>query len=266
MSISLELACQQDLYHQVDLSPLTKTKETMHLIPKPMVSKKRSCFTVALVVIAIFTMAITCKSFSGDTACIEPVAVIQTQTLSLCTPYKQPPGDIYKLPLNESCQEKYLDHTSNNMCKTTDDLCSNEFNCPRAALVQFNPHATLLGFLSWLGTGTGTFEYVLSKTVKICQGEIFQNKVDYDISLQKNPIPGKKISCGEQGRIYPISAEGCVVDGNHGTVACQLLNMPIRVIRFDSPFFLLVENAKSFIHSCWNRTLNAKICHLTTIE
>jgi len=121
-----------------------------------------------------------------------------------------------------------------------------------------------IGFLSWLGTGT--FEYVLATAFKICQGEIFEPRVQYDISLQKNPIPGEKISCGEQGRIYPISAEGCVLDGSHGTVTCQLLNMLIKVIRFDIPFFRLVEDAKTYIDGCWNRTINTTICHQTTIE
>jgi hypothetical protein len=77
-----------------------------------------------------------------------------------------PPENIYSLPLNESCKEEYLDHSSNNLCFDSDSLCSDEYNCPRLAMPQFNPHATLSGFIAWYGNGSDA--YIPAKGLKIC--------------------------------------------------------------------------------------------------
>jgi hypothetical protein len=70
------------------------------------------------------------------------------------------------------------------------------------------------------------------------------------------------VPCGEEGRTYPISLEGCVVDGDHGVEACMELQESVKVIKVAAGFFPLTEAAKNYIKLCWKRLLSAKICHL----
>lgn len=172
----------------------------------------------------------------------------------------QPPENIYNLPLNESCKLEYLDPSPNNLCWADKELCLDTYNCPSQVLCHFNPQATLEGFLSWYGNGT--CEYMAAQKVVICQREIFKSKVDYDMDKQRDPIPGSRLPCGEEGRDYPLSSEGCVIVDNHGIVACQQLNLFVKVIRFTTRFFPLVEAAKTYIDLCWKRLLGIEICHL----
>jgi hypothetical protein len=244
---------QEQLHTSISISP---PQETTHLLPSTSAPPGRNWINVSFIVMGIYTMIIIWRSFSKETTQTELVA--RPPEAPRWTPYVILPENIYELPMNQSCQEKYLDRSSNNLCTTIQDLCQDTYNCPREAMVKFNPHATLEGFLAW--QGNATMEEVSSETVKLCQREIFKNIVDYDISLQKNPIPGEILPCGE--RVYLISAEGCVVDGNHGVTACKILKMPIKVIRLDSSFFPLIEKVKSYIDGCWNRVLSAALCHL----
>ncbi len=172
----------------------------------------------------------------------------------------KPPDNIYSLPLNESCKMEYLDHSPNNLCWKEKGLCLDTYNCPSQALCHFSPQATLAGFLSW--HGNGTHAYIAAKKVLICQREIFKSKVDDNMSRQRDLIPGEQLPCGEEGRDYPLSSEGCVVDGSHGIAACKQLDLFVKVIRFTSRFFPLVEAAKTYIDLCWKRLLAVEICHL----
>jgi hypothetical protein len=240
------------------LPSFTPPQETTHLL-RPTVSKRGDCnrLTVPFTVFAICTVVIVLKSFSGSAAGIEPVG--QSQDLSSWTPIKLP-ENIYELPMNESCQEKYLDHSSNNLCRTVHNLCQ-EYNCPREAMPQFSTDATVLGFMSLQENVSS--EYIPAKEIHICQGEVFKIKVKYDIDrITKYPIPGEIAPCGEEGRIYPISAEGCALDGNHDCVGCMFCEKSIRVRRMILTFFAAVEKSKAYIAGCKNRTLPSKICLL----
>ncbi len=272
------------------LSP--NPNETTRLLPKSTVSKRTGWVAVALVIV-VFTGTIW-ESFSGKYKGTE--FIIQPQELSKSVPYVKPPEtiyelpknesyqekhldhtsnnsqwvpyvkppeNIYELPMNESCQEKYLDRSSNNYCVTTPDLCEENYNCPRAAMVHFNRHATLPGFVS--SYGTDAFEFISSapaKMGKFCQRELFKNKVAYASSLQKYPIPNKGPSCGSSGRTYLISTDGCIIDGNHGMKTCDDLNLTVKVLVIHSTFFRAVEDVKKYLHVCWTRALSSKICHL----
>jgi len=257
MSISIEGAAQRfdrpDTYIFI-----SQPQEASHLLSNRSVSR-RNWTKVAFVVMSVYMIVFIQNSFSGRITPVEFVGQPQ-KPARWVIPYETPPDNIQDLPMQESCQEKYLDHTSNNLCTTIEDLCLDTYNCPRGSMVQFNPHATLEGFLFL--QGISTIEIVSSETVHLCQREIFENKVEYDISLQKKPVPGETVPCGEEGRIYPISSEGCVIDGNHGVAACKLRKMPIRIVRINCLFFPAIEKVKSYIDGCWRRVTNITICHL----
>jgi hypothetical protein len=174
--------------------------------------------------------------------------------------FLKPPEDIYSLPLNESCRIEYLDPSSDNLCWTEKGLCLDTYNCPSVAMCHFNPQATLAGFLSWYRNGAS--EYVAAETVSNCQREVFKDKVDYAIRKQKDLIPDARIPCGEEGRDYPISSEGCAVTGSHGIAACKQLKLFVKVVRFTTRFFPLVEAAKTYIDLCLKRFLGTEICQL----
>jgi hypothetical protein len=186
-----------------------------------------------------------------------------TSNNSQWVPYVKPPKNINKLPMNESCQEEYLDRSSGNYCVTVPGLCETKFNCPRSAMVHFNMHGTLPGFVSWYGTDA--FEFISSapaKMGKFCQRELFKIEVDYAIDRQKDPIPNKVPPCGDDGRNYLLSDDGCIIDGNHGMKACADLNLTVNVLVIHSTFFRAVEDVKKYLHLCWTRVLSSDICHL----
>lgn len=221
--------------------------------------KRRCWIGLVCTVAALYSVIIINNACSANPSSEEPV--VFSRALAQRTTFIKPPHDIYDWPLKQSCKEEYLDNSSNNMCWDKDNPCldAEKYNCPRLVLPQLNPHATLFGFTSWYGNGT--YEYIPAEEVRICQREIFRNKVEYDISKQLYPIPGELMPCEEEGRTYPISLEGCVVDGNHAIEACKKLKKHVKVIRFATRFLPLAEAMKSYLHLCWKRILNVKICH-----
>jgi hypothetical protein len=220
---------------------------------------KRRCWIGVMCMVA--TLVVIHHALSATPSPSRGKSVVLSRDLANRTTFIKPPSDIYDWPLNRSCREEYLDTSSNNMCWDKDNPClaAEKYNCPRVVLPQLNLHATVFGFLSWYGNGT--YEYIPAQKVRICQREIFRNKVEYDISKQLYPIPGVLVPCEEEGRTYPISLEGCIVDGTHGAEACTELQKYIKVIRFAVPFLLLAETMKTYLHLCWKRELSAKICH-----
>jgi len=213
----------------------------------------------------------TMKGLVGIIATISLVVIVRLNTQFNSTPFVPQttdftplPSNIYGLPLNESCKVEYLDPSPKNLCWKVEGLCRDNYNCPRLVMCQFNPHATLLGFAFWFKNNTNvTYEYISAGEVLLCQREVFADKVEFDKKKQKHPIPGEQLPCEKEGRIYPISSEGCAIDGNHGVTACKELGLFVKIIRFTTPFFSLVEAAKNYTDLCWNRLLSADICHLT---